>query len=234
MGGPSFNPTGNVALYAARFGDDTLISMAICFLAQAVGVIGGLLALYEVMSSEYKNLLVEPYLKVDLHTGAIAEGVLTFVITVVVLCIIFKGPWSALVKTLMITICTLGVIIVGNDYTGSSMYPANVSAPDFSVTFLLLSLSVCIVIPSSSIYCITSLDPPLKFKDGVEANKQVSPIHIESGNADAPKVLVSFRVFTYSVNAGNYYVPTCYAPPAYSMEVDMIMLSKSGMVTPHT
>ncbi|XP_042453869.1 aquaporin SIP1-2-like [Zingiber officinale] len=155
MGGPSFNPTGNVALYAARFGDDTLISMAICFLAQAVGVIGGLLALYEVMSSEYKNLLVEPYLKVDLHTGAIAEGVLTFVITVVVLCIIFKGPWSALVKTLMITICTLGVIIVGNDYTGSSMYPAN-----------------------------------------------VSPIHIESGNADAPKVLVSFRVFTYSVNAG--------------------------------
>ncbi|KAG6508663.1 aquaporin SIP1-2-like [Zingiber officinale] len=125
LGGASFNPTGNAAFYAAGFGDDSLISMAIRFPAQAAGAIGGLLALYEVMPPEYKNMLVGPYLKVDLHTGAIAEGVLTFVISVAVLCIVFKGPRSALVKTLMITICTLGVIIAGNGYTGPSMNPAN-------------------------------------------------------------------------------------------------------------
>ncbi|KAG6495882.1 hypothetical protein ZIOFF_043712 [Zingiber officinale] len=146
MGGASFSPTDNASFYVVGFGGNTLISMAICFPAQAAGAIGGLLALYEVMPPEYKNLLVGPYLKVDLHTGAIAKGVLTFVITVVVVCIIYKGPQSALVKTLMITICTLGVIIAGNGYTGPSMNPANVSAPDFSVTFLLLSLSVCTVI----------------------------------------------------------------------------------------
>ncbi|KAG6471973.1 hypothetical protein ZIOFF_069428 [Zingiber officinale] len=149
MGGAIFNPTGNATFYAAGFEDDTLISMAIRFPAQAAGAIGGLLALYEIMPPKYKNLLVGPYLKVDLHTGAIAEGVLTFVITMVVLCIIFKGPRSALVKTLMITICTHGVIIAGNGYTGSSMNPTNVNALDFSVTFLLLSLSACTFIPRS-------------------------------------------------------------------------------------
>lgn len=34
MGGASFNPAGNAAFYAAGFGDDTLISMAIRFPAQ--------------------------------------------------------------------------------------------------------------------------------------------------------------------------------------------------------
>ncbi|XP_074563993.1 aquaporin SIP1-2-like [Curcuma longa] len=125
MGGASFNPTGNAAFYAAGFGEDTLISMALRFPAQAAGAVGGLLALYEVMPPDYKHLLVGPSLKVDLHTGAIAEGALTFVITVAVLWIIFKGPPSPLVKALMITICTLGVITAGGSYTGPSMNPAN-------------------------------------------------------------------------------------------------------------
>ncbi|XP_042424953.1 aquaporin SIP1-2-like [Zingiber officinale] len=125
MGGASFNPTGNAAFYAAGFGEDTLISMALRFPAQAAGAVGGLLALYEVMPPDYKHLLVGPSLKVDLHTGAIAEGALTFVITTAVLWIIFKGPPSPLVKALMITICTLGVITAGDSYTGPSMNPAN-------------------------------------------------------------------------------------------------------------
>ncbi|XP_042431638.1 aquaporin SIP1-2-like [Zingiber officinale] len=125
MGGASFNPTGNAAFYAAGFGEDTLISMALRFPAQAAGAVGGLLALYEVMPPDYKHLLVGPSLKVDLHTGAIAEGALTFVITTAVLWIIFKGPPSSLVKALMITICTLGVITAGDSYTGPSMNPAN-------------------------------------------------------------------------------------------------------------
>ncbi|KAG6487670.1 hypothetical protein ZIOFF_056261 [Zingiber officinale] len=149
MGGASFNPTGNAAFYAAGFGEDTLISMALrfpaqvaidlsfllvladgsidefCGFSQAAGAVGGLLALYEVMPPDYKHLLVGPSLKVDLHTGAIAEGALTFVITTAVLWIIFKGPPSPLVKALMITICTLGVITAGDSYTGPSMNPAN-------------------------------------------------------------------------------------------------------------
>lgn len=131
FGGASFNATGTVAFYIAGAGgdDDTLMSTAVRFPAQAIGAVGGVMALLELMPLEYKHLLEGPSLKVDLHTGAIAEGVLTFVITFVVLVIIIKGPKSFFLKNWMLSMATMVVIVVGSSYTGPSMNPANVSIP---------------------------------------------------------------------------------------------------------
>ncbi|CAL5185517.1 unnamed protein product [Lathyrus oleraceus] len=123
MGGASFNPTGNASFYAAGLGSDTLFSMALRFPAQALGAVGGAMAIMEVMPPKYRHMIGGPVLKVDLHTGAIAEGVLTFVITFVVLFIIIKGPRSEFLKTLMMSISTVAVIVAGSAYTGPSMNP---------------------------------------------------------------------------------------------------------------
>nr|XP_043633955.1 aquaporin SIP1-2-like [Erigeron canadensis] len=127
FGGASFNATGTVAFYIAgvHADDDSFMSTAVRFPAQAVGAVGGVLLLTEMMPLQYKHMLEGPSLKVDLHTGAIAEGVLTFAITFVVLWIIIKGPKSFFIKNWMLSFATMAVIIPGSSYTGPSMNPAN-------------------------------------------------------------------------------------------------------------
>ncbi|KVI08417.1 aquaporin SIP1-2-like [Cynara cardunculus var. scolymus] len=126
FGGASFCATGTLAFYiAGAGGDDTLMSTAVRFPAQAVGAVGGLLALLELIPLEYKHMLEGPALKVDLHTGAIAEGVLTFIITFIVLLIIIKGPKSFFLKNWILSMVTMVLIVVGSSYTGPSMNPAN-------------------------------------------------------------------------------------------------------------
>ncbi|GAU47628.1 hypothetical protein TSUD_137590 [Trifolium subterraneum] len=127
MGGASFNPTGNASFYAAGLGSDTLFSMAIRFPAQALGAVGGAMAIKEVMPPKYSHMIGGPALKVDLHTGAIAEGVLTFVITFLVLFILLRGPRSEFMKTLLMAISTVAMILIGSTYTGPSMNPILVS-----------------------------------------------------------------------------------------------------------
>ncbi|XP_027359148.1 aquaporin SIP1-2-like [Abrus precatorius] len=124
LGGASFNPTGNASFYAAGVGSDTLFSMALRFPAQALGAVGGFLAIMEVMPPQYRHMIGGPSLKVDLHTGAVAEGVLTFIITFVVLLIILRGPRSELVKTWLMAMSIVTLIIAGSAYTGPAMNPA--------------------------------------------------------------------------------------------------------------
>ncbi|XWS58468.1 hypothetical protein CRYUN_Cryun08bG0036400 [Craigia yunnanensis] len=126
LGGASFNPTVTASFYAAGVGDDSLISMALRFPAQAAGAVGGALAIMEVMPEQYKHMIGGPSLKVDTHTGAIAEGVLTFVITFAVLLIILRGPHNAIFKTWLLAIATVALVMSGAAYTGPSMNPANV------------------------------------------------------------------------------------------------------------
>ncbi|XP_057982897.1 aquaporin SIP1-2-like isoform X2 [Malania oleifera] len=125
LGGASFNPTGTAAFYAAGVGPDNLLSMALRFPAQAAGAVGGALAIMEVMPTQYKHMLGGPSLKVDLHTGAIAEGVLTFIISFAVLLIILKGPRSLLLKMWLLAMSTVTLVVAGSAYTGPSMNPAN-------------------------------------------------------------------------------------------------------------
>ncbi|PIN13193.1 Aquaporin (major intrinsic protein family) [Handroanthus impetiginosus] len=126
LGGATFNPTATAAFYAAGYGGaDSLVSAAIRFPAQAAGAVGGALAILEVMPKQYKHMLQGPSLKVDLHTGAIAEGVLTFLITFAVLFIIIRGPNNILLKNWLLAMSTVALVVVGSSYTGPSMNPAN-------------------------------------------------------------------------------------------------------------
>lgn len=125
MGGASFNPTGTVAFYFLGHGSDTLISMALRFPAQAFGAAGGAMAIAELINPKYRHMIGGPSLKVDLHTGAAAELVLTFVITFAVLCIFLKGPRSDLLKIWLLAMSTVTLVVLGSAYTGPSMNPAN-------------------------------------------------------------------------------------------------------------
>ncbi|KAE8710315.1 Aquaporin SIP1-1 [Hibiscus syriacus] len=124
LGGASFDPTATTAFYAAGVSDDTLISMALRFPAQAAGALGGALAIMEAIPEQYKHLIGGPSLKVDTHTGAIAEGVLTFLIAFAVLFIILRGPQSSIFKTWLISIVVVTLVTFGSAYTGPSMNPA--------------------------------------------------------------------------------------------------------------
>ncbi|KAK4489073.1 hypothetical protein RD792_004867 [Penstemon davidsonii] len=126
FGGATFNPTATAAFYAAGLGgEDSLFSAALRFPAQAAGAVGGALAIVEVMPSQYKHMLGGPSLKVDLHTGAIAEGFLTFTITFAVLFIVIRGPTNTLVKNWLLSMSTVALVVAGSSYTGPSMNPAN-------------------------------------------------------------------------------------------------------------
>ncbi|KAI3706503.1 hypothetical protein L6452_24294 [Arctium lappa] len=125
LGGASFNPTGTAAFYAVGLGGDSLISAAVRFPAQAVGAVGGAFAILEFMPLEYKHMLGGPSLKVDMHTGAIVEGMLTFTSTIAVLYVILRGPNSLLMKNAMLSTSIVTLVVVGGGYTGPSMNPAN-------------------------------------------------------------------------------------------------------------
>lgn len=105
---------------------------------QAAGAVGGALAILEVIPPQYKHMLGGPTLKVDLHTGAIAEGVLTFFITFAVLVIILRGPRNSLVQHWLLAVVTVTLVVLGAKYTGPSMNPANVSSPVLFTTSELI------------------------------------------------------------------------------------------------
>lgn len=126
LGGATFNPTATAAFYAAGLDSSlSLLSAALRFPAQAAGAAGAALFVMEFMPKQYKHMLGGPSLKVDLHTGAIAEGVLTFIITFIVLLIVVRGPRNPLAKTALLATATISMVIAGSSYTGPSMNPAN-------------------------------------------------------------------------------------------------------------
>ncbi|KAB1995927.1 hypothetical protein ES319_D13G194600v1 [Gossypium barbadense] len=124
LGGASFDPASTTAFYAAGSGADTLISMALRFPAQAFGAVGGALAIMEAIPEQYKHMIEGPSVKVDTHTGAFAEGVLTFAITFIVLLIMLRGPQSEIFKTWFLSIVIVTLVTFGSAYTGPSMNPA--------------------------------------------------------------------------------------------------------------
>lgn len=79
----------------------------------------------QVMPAEYKSMLKGPFLKVNLHSGAIAEGVLTFLFCLSLLVIMHKGPRSLILQIWLFSLSTAGLVLAGSGYTGPSMNPAN-------------------------------------------------------------------------------------------------------------
>ncbi|XWS57006.1 hypothetical protein CRYUN_Cryun09bG0134400 [Craigia yunnanensis] len=105
--------------------DSSLLSMAVRFPAQAAGGVAGVKAILGLIPRQYSKTLKGPSLKVDLHTGAIAEGLLTFGLSLALLVILFKGPKNPLLKLWLMALSTVGLVSTGSKYTGPSMNPAN-------------------------------------------------------------------------------------------------------------
>lgn len=105
----------------------------------------GSLLIKDLMPVQYKHMLRGPSLKVDLHSGAIAEGVLTFIMNFAVLSIVIKGPRNPLLKTWLLSMTTVTLITFGSSFTGPSMNPANVSTVYHLSSFVFYSLSACLL-----------------------------------------------------------------------------------------
>jgi aquaporin SIP len=86
-------------------------------------------------------MLGVPSLKVDPHTGAVAEGVLTFVITFAVLWIVVRGPRNPIVKTGMLAASSVCLVLAGAAYTGPSINPANVRYAHYFSFLHLIALA---------------------------------------------------------------------------------------------
>ncbi|KAJ6941218.1 aquaporin SIP1-1-like [Populus alba x Populus x berolinensis] len=127
FGGASFNPATTITLYIAGLKPDaSLMSMALRFPVQAAGGVGGAMAIRGVMPEHYRHVLKGgPSLRVDLHTGAIAEGVLTFLICLALHFLLLKGPKNVVLKVWLLAVATVGLVMAGGKYTGPSMNPAN-------------------------------------------------------------------------------------------------------------
>lgn len=126
LGGASFNPSTSAAFFAAgQAPSASLISTAVRFPGQAAGGVAGVKAILTLLPNQLRQNLRGPSLKVDLHTGALAEGVLTFVFCFSVLSVVVKGPKSPLLKVWLLSNVTAGLVSAGRGYTGPSMNPAN-------------------------------------------------------------------------------------------------------------
>ncbi|CAA7048557.1 unnamed protein product [Microthlaspi erraticum] len=125
IGGASFNPCGNAAFYTAGVSKDSLFSLAIRSPAQALGAAGGAITIMEMIPEKYKTMIGGAAVwKVDAHNGAIAEVILSFCITFLVLLIILRGPRKMLAKTFLLAIATVSVFMVGSNFTRPFMNPA--------------------------------------------------------------------------------------------------------------
>lgn len=125
LGGASWNPTALVAFSYAGVSKDDLFTLAVRLPAQMVGAVGGALTIMEVMPKQYKHMLGGPKLKVPLQTGVLAETVLTFAITLIVMWAVLRGPANPFIKTSIIIGATITLVIAGGAYTGPAMNPAN-------------------------------------------------------------------------------------------------------------
>lgn len=126
LGGASFNPASTLSFYAAGLKPDaSLTSMAVSFPAQAAAGVLGVLAILSVMPNQYQHVLGGPSLKVDLHTGAVAEAAMTFLQNFSVLFVVIKGPRNPLLQLYLISVATISVVVFGAGYTGPSLNPAN-------------------------------------------------------------------------------------------------------------
>lgn len=82
----------------------------------------------EMIPEKYKAMIGgKPSSKVDAHVGAIAEVILSFCVTFLVLLIILRGPRKLLAKTFLLAMATVSVFIVGSKFTRPFMNPAIVS-----------------------------------------------------------------------------------------------------------
>lgn len=89
------------------------------------------LNLKDIFMSKVKKdifMLQGPSLKVVLQIEAMAEGLLTFIVSFIVLFIFLGGPRNPMVKMWLLAMSTVALVVAGSGDTGSSMNLANMSS----------------------------------------------------------------------------------------------------------
>ncbi|KAF3505410.1 hypothetical protein F2Q69_00044594 [Brassica cretica] len=91
----------------------------------ALGAAAGAITIMEMIPEKYKTMIGgRPSFRVDAHSGAISEVILSFCVTFLVLLIILRGPRKLLAKTFLLAIATVSVFIAGSTFTRPFMNPA--------------------------------------------------------------------------------------------------------------
>lgn len=93
------------------------------YFSQVIGSISGVRYILET----FPEVGFGPRLNVDIHRGALTEGVLTFAIVIISLGLSRKIPGSFFMKTWISSVSKLALQILGSDLTGGCMNPASVS-----------------------------------------------------------------------------------------------------------
>nr|QIJ58696.1 small basic intrinsic protein 2-1 [Paeonia lactiflora] len=90
--------------------------------AQVIGSITGVRLLIDT----FPEIGHGPSLKVDIHRGALTEGILTFAIVILSLGLARNIPGSFFMKTWISSVSKFALHILGSDLTGGCMNPASV------------------------------------------------------------------------------------------------------------
>lgn len=88
----------------------------------------GSVAAVRVITEIFPEIGLGPRLNVDIHRGALTEGLLTFAIVTISLGLSRKIPGSFFMKTWISSVSKLTLHILGSDLTGGCMNPASVSS----------------------------------------------------------------------------------------------------------
>ncbi|GAV70973.1 MIP domain-containing protein [Cephalotus follicularis] len=120
--GGAYNPL--TILSAAISGDfsNFIFTAGARIPAQVIGSITGVRLIIET----FPEIGLGPRLNVDLHQGALTEGLLTFAIVIISLGSAEKIPGSFFRKTWISSVSKLALHILGSDLTGGCMNPASV------------------------------------------------------------------------------------------------------------
>ena len=92
-------------------------------LSQVIGSITGV----RLIIQTFPEIGFGPHLNVDIHRGALTEGLLAFAIVTISLGLARKIPGSFFMKTWISSVSKLTLHILGSDLTGGCMNPASVS-----------------------------------------------------------------------------------------------------------
>ncbi|GAA0160404.1 hypothetical protein Leryth_004435 [Lithospermum erythrorhizon] len=120
--GGAYNPLTVLSSGISGNFDNFLYTVGARIPAQVVGSITGV----RYILRTFPGIGTGPILKVDIHHGALTEGLLTFAIVFISLGLSVKIPSGFFMKTWITSVSKVSLHILGSDLTGGCMNPAAV------------------------------------------------------------------------------------------------------------
>ncbi|XP_050231482.1 probable aquaporin SIP2-1 [Mercurialis annua] len=118
----AYNPLTVLSSAISADSNRFLLTLGARIPAQIIGSITGV----RLILQTFPEIGFGPRLNVDIHRGALTEGLLTFAIVTISLGLSRKIPGSFFMKTWITSVSKLALHILGSDLTGGCMNPASV------------------------------------------------------------------------------------------------------------